>query len=180
MTTLTKALAAAALLTLAGTASADTFLGGGLTFSQYEYDDLDDGNGFSLFATFKGTESPWMGEIAYYDGGDADVEGLNGVSLNHSGFKAYAGFGGFDELGSGFWLKAGLYSGDTEISGPGGSADESASGLALGLGGDWMFSESVGARFDLEILFGVEDFVDDEDVTLITVGLVFGVSGDSD
>ncbi len=52
------------------------------------------------------------------------------------------------------------------------------SGGMLGFGGNWMFTEHFGLNLDLQVLFGVEDFANTEDLTLATVGLVYSFYDD--
>ena len=118
--------------------------------------------------------------------GDAEITGLPDTTLNVSGTQFGVGYRA--ELnpatGSSFFFKGGFYNTDTELSDPNGftiygpgTAEESGSGLYLGLGGDWMFVPTFGLRFDLEGLLGVKDFVDDKNVTVFSVGPVIKFGG---
>jgi hypothetical protein len=170
---LARAVACAlALAAIGNAAHARGVVGAGIGISQFDYDDVDDGSAKKFYAAYELEGSPAYFEVALTDSGDADVTSLSGVTLNVSGLQVGAGYRLIlnPDTGSNFFLKAGLYDTDTEASGPGGTAEDGNTGFYLGFGGDWMLNPSFGLRFDMEGLLGVEDFAEDNNVTVITVG----------
>ena len=160
-------------------AEARVYVGGGFGLSQFDYEDVDDGSATKLFVGFEQEDSPVYFELALIDSGDADIEGA-GLTLNVSGMSFGVGYRGVMnyETGSAFFLKGGLYNTDTEISDGFNTATDGNSGLFIGFGGDLMLNPSFGLRFDMEGLLGVEDFADDNNVTLITLGALFKFGGE--
>ena len=160
-------------------AEAGVVLGASIGKSQFDYTDVDDGSAKNFYIGYELDGSPMFFEAVKIDSGDADITSLQDVTLNVSGTQIGLGYRGIlnPVTGSGFFFKGGIYNTDTEAAGPGGTVTEGGSGLYLGLGGDWMFAPKFGLRFDLEGLIGVNDFAEDNNVTLIMVGPVFRFGG---
>lgn len=167
-------------------AEAKVVLGAGFGKSQFDYDDIDDGSARKFYAAYELQDSPAYFELSLSDSGDADITGFNSVTMNVSGTQIGAGYRFIfnHETGSNFFLKAGIYNTDTKVDDPDGeicgfacTAEDGNSGLYIGMGGDMMLNPSFGLRFDLEGLLGVEDFADDKNVTLFTVGPLFKFGG---
>jgi hypothetical protein len=162
-------------------AQAGVAVGGGFGISQFEYDNVDDGSARLLHIAYEVDESPLYFEFALVDSGDADITDSNSLTINVSGNQFGLGyrFVSNQETGTGFYLKGGFYSTDTEISDPDGELCgvpcklmDDNNGLYIGFGGDLMFNPSFGVRFDMQGLLGVEDFQEDNNVTVITIGPV--------
>ncbi|TDU24384.1 outer membrane protein with beta-barrel domain [Panacagrimonas perspica] len=157
------------------TASAEIVVGGGVGMSQLsKYDDVDEGTAYRAFAGYRSSDLPLYFEVQYFDSGDMDIDDVDDVSLSFDGFTAAVGFRlPLSDTGSDILIKGGGYMQDSKLEGPGGSADDDGSGGMLGIGGNWMFTEHFGLNLDVQVLFGVEDFANKEDLTLATVGLVY-------
>ena len=66
--------------------------------------------------------------------------------------------------------KGGIYFADTTLSGPFDRASENSNGFLLGLGIEIMLNQHFSLRAEVENLFDVEDFVDDESISSLTLG----------
>lgn len=156
-------------------ASAEFIVGGGIGLSQLSrYDDVDEGTAYRAFAGYRASEIPVFFEVQYADSGDMDIDGTDDAHLAFEGFIAAVGYRlVLGDTGSDILVKGGGYTMDVELeSGGVGEKDDGAGGM-LGFGGNWMFTEQFGLNLDLQVLFGVEDFANKEDLTLATVGLVY-------
>ena len=149
------------------------YIGGGLGLSSFDYDDIDDGNAYKVFAGYKFADSSIALEASYIDMGEADVEGVP-LELLIDGLNASLVFNPTaPNQPVSFLGRIGMYSFDTELKGPGGSITDDSTGLSWGLGIDFAASEHFSFRGEIEGFLGVEDFADDEMVTLISVGLQY-------
>jgi len=169
---------------LSGAAQAGVYLGGaGVLSERSGYSDVERASGAKGFIGWRGDASlPLMLELSYLDAGEAEIDGTGGVYMKYSGLQASVGwFGQLSPTGSGVWVKGGYYSGDSELVDPNGTAgfgagarvEESTNGFGLGLGADWKFTRWVGLRFELEGLLGLNDLLEDENLTTYSLGLVF-------
>lgn len=158
-----------------GAAEAGVMLGANFGISQFDYPDVDDGSATMFYIGYELAESPVYFELAKIDTGEADVTSLSDVTIAVDGMQAGVGYRMVlnPDTGSDFFMKAGLYDTDTEIVGPGGSAEDGNSGLYIGFGGTLMLAPQFGVRFDMQGLLGVKDFADDNNVTMIMLGPVF-------
>ena len=185
-------MAAAALLGLAGatgSATAAPFLTANATLAQFDYDDVDDAYGGYFAVGYRGETSPLFFELGYLDTGEAEVDRLPGATANMSlrldGLMGSVGlFFPSSALGSGVWVKGTYYNLDTEArfrrgSLPedqafAGTAVQSSSGAGFAFGALWKVTPQVGIRGELGALLGPEDFVNDENVTVASLGIEIG------
>lgn len=163
-------------------ASAEILVGGGAGVSQLsKYSDVDDGFAWRAFVAYRASEFPLYFEAQYFDSGELDIDsdGFEDVTLEFDGYTAAVGYRVvLDDYGSDLLLKGGGYVQDSRAEGPGGNLDDDGSGGLLGVGGNWMFTPHLGLNFDVQFLFGVKDFADDENLTLATVGLIYSFYAD--
>lgn len=176
----TASLCAAGLLAgFAITAQADPFVSGSLARTSTKFNNIKDGTGFSLAGgySFDSLRYPVFIEGSYYDSGTMKVKDQD-VKLSYDGIQVYGGVAyKLPNGGSMVWGKAGYYSLDQKATGSLVSGSEKGSGITLGLGGDWMFSGSLGARFEIETPFKVKSFNDNgsgkTQLSIIKIGLVW-------
>lgn len=173
-------LVAAAVLATPMAAQADVALGAGVGFSSIsKYDDVDNGTSYRLAAAYRFDTVPIFLEAQYWDGGDMKIKGSDFKDISFDGWTAGVGYRlPLDQVsGSDVYFKGGYFDHDVKIEAEGGfgSAKDSGNGAFIGFGGTWMFSKNVGLNADLQLLFGVEDFAKDEDLTLATIGILFAI-----
>ncbi|AXQ27313.1 hypothetical protein D0B54_00790 [Solimonas sp. K1W22B-7] len=169
-------------LAISGAAVAGPYAGGSFALSERGgYSDVENARGKKLSVGYRFDDFPLMLELNRFDAGDAGIDDSGGAELSYSGWSGLVGWwsraAGSD---SGFWLAGGFYNGDTEVTDPSGRVGpagarykQSASGAMLSAGGAWMFTENVGLQLSLDSLVGVEDFSEDENITVVSLGLVF-------
>ena len=92
---------------------------------------------------------------------DIQVDGFNISGV----YNTTKNFGKAEPLNA--FFKVGAYSVDTEVDG----LSEGSTGLSFGLGLEYAFTNHFSARIDFEGLSGVEDFANDETVTLFTAAI---------
>ena len=167
--------AAATLALLSTTAAADSggYVGGAAGFASYNYSDVEDSTAFSIYGGYRPRDGGLGLEVGFLDLGDADITSISGMSLNISGFNVSATYGTVPNVASPLTIfgKLGLYSFDTELAGAGMSA--SSSGLSFGVGLEYTITERLALRAELQNFSGVEDFANDEDVSLISAGVSY-------
>lgn len=198
-----KSVLLALFLSLGGTsvANAEFYLGGDLALTSFDYSDVDNATGYQLGAGYSFDNNVAI-ELRYLDSGKADVDGsvpiddvfpgatVSDMGIELSGYLATVSYtmplGAQDSWG--LFFRGGLYDTDTEISGtvtfPGGgsergTASESTTGLTVGLGLEWMLTPAFGLRGSVDGLISNNDFADDNNVTVITVGTLFRFGGEN-
>ncbi len=162
------------------TAAAEIVVGGGGGVSHIsKYKDVDEGTAYRIFGGYRATSIPLYFEAQYFDSGKMDIDDIGDVKLRFDGWTASVGYRvALSDMGSDILLKGGGYVEDSEAKGTGGSFKDDRSGGQIGVGGNWMFTPNLGLNIDVQVLFGVEDFADREDLTLATVGLIYSFSED--
>lgn len=166
-----------------GAATAEVLIGGGAGVSQLSrYSDVDDGFGWRGFVGYRASDLPLYLEAQYFSSGEMDVDDTDGVqdtSIEFEGFAASVGYRVLlDDYGSDLVLKGGAYREDTTIKSALGKVKDDGSGALLGAGGNWMFTPNLGLNFDVQFFFEVEDFGNQENLTLATLGLVYAFHTD--
>jgi hypothetical protein len=171
-----------------GAAEARVMLGANFGIGQFDYPDIDDGSATAFYLGYELDESPVYFELAKIDTGEGDIDGFNSVTFGVDGIQYGVGYRIImnPDVGSDFFLKAGIYKTDSTIRDPDGElcgfpckVEDGNSGLYIGLGGTLMLAPQFGLRFDMQGLLGVEDFVDDNNVTMIMFGPVVKFGGPS-
>lgn len=169
-------------LLLAGPALAVQF-SIGATMGEFDYQEIDSGNGLRLSVSQNFRNSPWFVEAGLFDTGKGDVDPIIFGAPATARFDGYTGYVGyrnpFDKAqrgGSAVFVKGGFYQGTYEFDVQGlGAADDKSTGAALGVGLDWAWIPGVVAgRAQAEMFFDVEDFASENNISLLTLGLVFG------
>ena len=154
--------------------------GASVVRAAFDYPDIEDATGFKGFLGYRSDnrDLPLYFDLTYLDTGKADVTPFPGVTLKFSGLLLSVGASVAvnPESDVHLFIKGGLYDGDTKLAGPGGSIKDSANGFQLSIGLDWMWTPGFGGRVEYGILYGVDDFADNEDVSILSAGIVFGGS----
>lgn len=172
-------------------------MGASAGYSEYpQYNNVGGSLGGKVFAGYHFDEWPMLVELSYLDTGNHRVDALF-LDPAFPRLGGYIGFKGLDAsvgfipvknpaTGASVWIKGGYYNGDAglKVDGFTGKGTEISTGASLGVGGDWMFKPGLGLRYEYELLFKVKDFSGDNlngksNVSLLTLGLVFGFPGNS-
>ncbi|MCC2658518.1 MAG: hypothetical protein K0Q76_3626 [Panacagrimonas sp.] len=159
-------------------ARAEVIVGAGGGLSQLsKYKDVDEGTAYRVFAGYRASDLPLYFEVQYFDSGELDIDdfdGVDNISMQFDGWTAAVGYRAvLSDKGSDIVLKGGGYIQDTELESSLGDAKDDGSGAMVGLTINWMLTDRFGVSFDAQGLFGVEDFANKEDLTLLTIGAVY-------
>ncbi|MES2683190.1 MAG: outer membrane beta-barrel protein [Pseudomonadota bacterium] len=178
--------AAASVLLSVPVAHADPFVAATFARTSTEFEDVKDGNGFAFSAGYELPQVPIFFEGEYYTSGqmkadnDPDFPELDDLRVSYRGILGYVGYALKLNGGSRLWLKGGYYSIKGKTSLDGDSVSEKDANFTLGLGGDWMFSEQIGLRAEIETPFKVKsapgldlEEKDRSQLSIIRVGLVW-------
>lgn len=175
-----------------GVANAEFYLTGDVAITSFDYSNVDNATGYQLGAGYSFDNNIFL-EFRYLDSGKADVDGsepideipgatVNDTDLELSGYLATIGYMfpfGVEDAG-GIFVRGGLYSTDTEVSGTVTSGafsedvsdSEDSTGITIGLGLEWMPTRTFGLRASIDGLINNKDFADDNNVTVVTLGTV--------
>lgn len=161
-------------------ARAEVVVGGGVGVTQLSgYNDVDDAFAWRGFVGYRAPDIPLYLEAQYFETDELEVDGADDIGLEFEGYALALGYRVvFGEFGSDVVLKGGGYMQDTRAHVGGLSDEDDADGGLLGVGGNWMLTPHLGINFDVQFLFGVEDYADDEDLTIATIGLVYSFFDD--
>lgn len=141
--------------------------------SSYGYSNIDPGASSKLFFGYKVHDNLAI-EATLYDSGDADPDNFPGVSMSSDGINLTAFYRQLTSVNNlTAMIGLGVYSFDTTLEGPGGSASESGSGLSLSAGLEIALIEHLALRADIDMFFGVKDFDQDNGLDSFNIGVVF-------
>ncbi len=161
-------------------AHAGLYIGGAAGKSDFSYSDIDDGSSKKFYIGYKPKDNHFAVELASVDSGDADIEdgfGIFNSSIRVEGWNLSAVYNTAANLGQdepfNVFIKLGYYSVDTDIDTNISDLSEDSSGLSFGVGLEYAITNNFILRADIEGLSDVEDFADDETVTLASIGVQF-------
>lgn len=156
--------------------NARTYIGGGTGDAEFDYSDIDDGDAEKYYIGLQPAGKLYGFELASLDSGEADIDDdiFGFESIKVKGYNLSAVYHSAPNFGfkqpANFFLKLGYYAVETEVKATNFSRSEDSNGLSFGIGLDYAINDAFSLRADLEGLYGVEDFADDEIVTFITFG----------
>ena len=140
--------------------------------SEFDYDDIEDGDA-SIFRFGYRPENSRLGyELSFFSSGNSEVTSLTGIDIEVDTINLVLTVNSSRNNKSRLNLfgKGGIYFADTTLSGPFDRASENSNGFLLGLGIEIMLNQHFSLRAEAENLFDVEDFVDDESISSLTLG----------
>lgn len=145
--------------------------------SEFDYDDIDDGDAMIFHIGYRPRDSRLGYEVSFYDSGNSEVTSLTGIDLEvdtiNLALTVNSSMNNKSTLN--FYGQGGIYFADTTLSGPYDSVSENSNGYLLAVGVEIMLNRYFGFRAEAYNLFDVEDFANDEDVSVFNLGgqLVF-------
>lgn len=150
------------------------FGGAGLYAERNSYDDVDGSSGGKAILGYRSEVMPLFFEANYLDTGDAEVNGTD-FEIGFSGYTLTVGaFLPLSYTGSGVWVRGGFYNGEAELREFGDKIDDSStSGPVFGFGGVWKLDPNFGLRLEVESLPDVDDFADNETMSIVSLGLIY-------
>ena len=148
------------------------YLGVSVGNSEFDYDDIEDGDA-SIFRFGYRPENSRLGyELSLFSTGDSQVTSLTDIDIEVDTINLVLTVNSSRNNKSQLNLfgKGGIYFADTTLSGPFDRASENSNGFLLGFGIEIMLNQHFSLRAEVDNLFDVEDFVDDESVSSLTLG----------
>lgn len=173
--TITSLFAILTIALLSHTANARTYIGGGAGKSEFDYSDIDDGESEKYYIGFQPAGKLYSFEIATLDSGKADIDNnpFGFESIRVDGYNISAVYNTAPNFGfkqpTNLFFKLGYYLVETEVKTTTTSFTEDSKGLSFGLGLDYAINDAFSLRADLEGLYKVDDFANDEIVTFLTI-----------
>ena len=148
------------------------YLGVSVGNSEFDYDDIEDGDA-SIFRFGYRPENSRLGyELSLFSTGDSQVTSLTDIDIEVDTINLVLTVNSSrnNESQLNLFGKGGIYFADTTLSGPFDRASENSNGFLLGFGIEIMLNQHFSLRAEVDNLFDVEDFVDDESISSLTLG----------
>lgn len=140
--------------------------------SEFDYDDIDDGDASRFHVGYQPENSRMGYEVSFFSSGEAEVTSLTGIEIEVDTINLALTFNSSKNNIStlNFFGQGGIYFADTTLSGPADSVSEKSNGFLLAVGVDIMLNRHFGLRVEAFNFFNVEDFVDDKSVSFFGLG----------
>lgn len=140
--------------------------------SEFDYDDIEDGDGSIFHFGYRPENSRLGYELSFYSSGKSEVTSLTDIELEVEtiNFVLMVNSSRNGESALNFFGQGGIYFADSTLSGPFDSASENSNGFLLAAGVEIMLNRHFGLRAAVSHLFDVEDFADDESVSFLSLG----------
>ncbi len=148
------------------------YLGVSIGKSEFDYDDIDEGDAAIFRIGYRPSDSRMGYEFSVFDSGDAEVTSLTDIDLEVDTINFALTFNSATDPRSRFNLfgQGGIYFPDTTLSGPFDSVSENSNGFLLAAGIEFMLNRHFALRAEAFQFFDVEDFANDESITTVNVG----------
>ncbi len=140
--------------------------------SEFDYDDIEDGDAFLFHLGYRPRDSRLAYEFSIFDSGKAEVTSLSGIDLEVDTLNFSLVFNSSSHPKStlNFFGQGGIYFANTTLSGPFDRVSERSNGFLVALGFDVMINQHFSLRLRASNLLDVEDFADDESVSFYSFG----------
>lgn len=146
----------------------------GLTIgkSEFDYDDIEDGDATIFRFGYRPRESHLGYELSFFDSGDSEVTSLTNIDIEVDTINLVLTFNSASNAQSrlNLFAQGGIYFADTTLTGPFDSVSENSNGFLLAAGVEFMLNRHFGLRAEACQLFDVEDFANDESITTFNLG----------
>ncbi len=147
------------------------YVGVAVGASSFDYEDIEDGDATQLYLGYRGWSRLGY-EVVLLDTGNAEVIGLNDIQLDvnavNLGLTLNSATNHQEPLNA--YLSGGIYLADTTLIGPVASVSEGSTGFTAGAGLELSLNEYFKLRADARVLFDVEDFANDESISMLSIG----------
>lgn len=143
--------------------------------SEFDYDDVDNGDASIFRIGYRPDDGRLAYELSFLDTGDAEVTSLADIELQVETINLVITVNSSRRFPSrlNFFGQGGIYFADTTLSGPFDSVSEDSNGLLLAVGAEVMLNRNLGIRAEAYNLLDVEDFANDESISIVNVGVQF-------
>ena len=148
------------------------YLGVSIGNSEFDYDDIEDGDASIFHFGYRPDDSHLGYEFSVFDSGDAQVTSLTDIELEVESFNLVLTLNSAsnDRSRLNLFAQGGIYFANTTLSGPFDSVTENSNGFLLAVGVGIMLNRHFGLRAEALHLFDVEDFADDESISAFNLG----------
>jgi len=148
------------------------YLGVTIGKSDFDYDDIEDGDASIFRFGYRPWESRLGYELSFFDSGDSDVTSLSDIDIEVDTINLVLTFNSVRNAQSRLNLfgQGGIYFADVTLTGPFDSVRENSNGFLLAAGIEFMLNRHFGLRAEAYQLFDVEDFANDESITTFNFG----------
>jgi len=140
--------------------------------SEFDYDDIDNGDTSIFYFGYRSDNSRLGYELSIYSSGDGEVTSLPDIELEVDSINLALTVNSSinNESALNLMGKAGIYFADATLSGPFDRVSESSKGFLFGAAVEFVLNRHFSLRADAQVLREVEDFANDESVSLFTLG----------
>ena len=140
--------------------------------SEFDYDDIEDGDASIFHFGYRPENSRLGYEVSFYDSGKSEVTSLTEIEFEVETINLVLTVNSSRNREStlNFFGQGGIYFADSTLSGPFDSVSENSNGFLLAAGIEIMLNRQFGLRAEASNLFDVEDFADDESVLFFSLG----------
>ncbi len=146
----------------------------GLTIgkSEFDYDDIEDGDASIFRFGYRPEESHLGYELSFFNSGDSDVTSLTEIEIQVETINLLLTVNSSRNKNSRLNLfgQGGIYFADTILIGPFDRVSETSSGFLLAVGVEFMLNRHFSLRAEAYNLFDVEDFANDESISSFNLG----------
>jgi hypothetical protein len=148
------------------------YLGVTIGKSEFDYDDIADGDASIFRFGYRPNNSRLGYEASFYDSGDSEVTSLTGIDIQVDTVNLVLTVNSSKNNRSGLNLfgQGGIYFADTTLSGPFDSVSESSNGFLIAAGIEFMLNRHFALRAEAYNLNEVEDFANDESIIFYNLG----------
>ncbi len=147
-------------------------LGVSIGDSEFDYDDIDDGDASLIRIGYRPDNSHVGYEFSFFDTGKAEVTSLRDIDIEVDSVNLALTYNSSTSSEStwNFVGQGGIYFADTTLTGPAGRVSEDSNGFLLGAAAELGLNRHFALRAEVLYFFDVEDFVDDETISYLGFG----------
>ncbi len=153
------------------------YLGISIGESDFDYNDIDAGDATVFHIGFQPEKSHLGYELSFFNSGDSEVTSLTGIELEVETINLVltANSSKNQKTPLNLFAQGGFYFAKATLSGPSGRVRERSNGFLLAAGIEFLLNRHVRLRAGAYHLHEVEDFANDESISVINLGgqLVF-------
>jgi hypothetical protein len=148
------------------------YLGVTIGESEFDYDDIDDGDASIFRFGYRLKDSRLGYELSFFNSGDSKVTSLTDIEIQVETINLVLTVNSSRNNKSRLNLfgQGGIYFADTTLTGPFDSVSEDSNGFLLAAGIEIMLNRHFSLRAEAYNLFDVEDFANDESISSLNLG----------
>ena len=147
-------------------------LGVSIGKSEFDYDDIEDGDASLFHIGYRPEDSRLGYELSFFDSGTAEVTSLSAIDIEVESLNFVLSLNSSRNAESRLNLfgKGGIYFAKTILAGPFDRVRENSNGFLIATGIDFSLNRHFGLKAEAYRLFDVEDFADDRSLTFFNLG----------